>query len=122
VETTPKCPRCSSDEVLPVAYGMPSPEMVEELCAAGWLWAVAWSSLMRPTLPVRTAATSGALMRRRLSWRWGPGLYCTPPVLCVMPPAAKGGHIFLIIPRDSAIPSGGPSPSGPWLCATHRRN
>jgi len=28
-----RCPRCHSDEVLPVAYGLPSPEMVEESIA-----------------------------------------------------------------------------------------
>ena len=30
MENPPKCPRCSSDEVLPIAYGMPSEEMFEE--------------------------------------------------------------------------------------------
>ena len=25
-----RCPRCNSDEVVPILYGMPSPEMVEE--------------------------------------------------------------------------------------------
>ncbi len=29
MENPPTCPRCHSDEVLPIAYGMPSPEMVE---------------------------------------------------------------------------------------------
>jgi hypothetical protein len=33
METPPKCPRCHSDEVLPIAYGMPGPEMVEESAA-----------------------------------------------------------------------------------------
>lgn len=33
MENPPKCPRCHSDEVLPIAYGMPSPEMVEESAA-----------------------------------------------------------------------------------------
>jgi len=33
MENPPKCPRCSSDEVLPIAYGLPSPEMVEESMA-----------------------------------------------------------------------------------------
>ena len=29
--TTPsRCPRCNSDEVIPILYGTPSPEMVEE--------------------------------------------------------------------------------------------
>jgi ribosomal protein S27AE len=28
-----RCPRCQSDEVLPIAYGMPSPAMVEEAIA-----------------------------------------------------------------------------------------
>jgi hypothetical protein len=27
------CPRCQSDEVLAIAYGLPSPEMVEESAA-----------------------------------------------------------------------------------------
>ena len=30
MEDARRCPRCHSDEVLPIAYGMPSPEMVEE--------------------------------------------------------------------------------------------
>ena len=30
MENPPKCPRCHSDEVLPIAYGMPGPEMIEE--------------------------------------------------------------------------------------------
>jgi len=28
-----RCPRCCSDEVLPIAYGLPSPDMVEESIA-----------------------------------------------------------------------------------------
>ena len=25
-----KCPRCHSDEVIPIVYGMPSPDLIEE--------------------------------------------------------------------------------------------
>jgi hypothetical protein len=38
MENPPTCPRCRSDKVLPIVYGMPGPELVEEF-AAGWLWA-----------------------------------------------------------------------------------
>jgi hypothetical protein len=33
MEDVKRCPRCHSDEVIPVAYGLPSPEMVEEAMA-----------------------------------------------------------------------------------------
>ena len=33
MEDARRCPRCHSDEVLPIAYGLPSPEMVEESMA-----------------------------------------------------------------------------------------
>ena len=33
MENPPKCPRCHSDEVLPIAYGLPGPEFVEESAA-----------------------------------------------------------------------------------------
>ena len=33
MENPPKCPRCHSEEVLPIAYGMPGPELVEESAA-----------------------------------------------------------------------------------------
>jgi len=33
MEKPPTCLRCSSDAVLPIAYGLPSPEMVEESVA-----------------------------------------------------------------------------------------
>jgi hypothetical protein len=33
MDNPPTCPRCSSDEVLPIAYGLPSPQMVEESVA-----------------------------------------------------------------------------------------
>lgn len=33
MEAASRCPRCHSDEVLRVVYGMPSPEMVEESIA-----------------------------------------------------------------------------------------
>ena len=33
MEDAKRCPRCHSDEVLPIAYGMPSPELVEESTA-----------------------------------------------------------------------------------------
>ena len=29
MEPAKPCPRCHSDEVVPILYGMPSPEMVE---------------------------------------------------------------------------------------------
>ncbi len=33
MEGARRCPRCQSDEVLPIAYGLPSPEMVQESMA-----------------------------------------------------------------------------------------
>jgi hypothetical protein len=33
MENPPKCPRCSSDEVLPIVYGLPGPELTEESLA-----------------------------------------------------------------------------------------
>jgi hypothetical protein len=33
MEDVKRCPRCHSDEVIPVAYGLPSSEMVEESLA-----------------------------------------------------------------------------------------
>jgi hypothetical protein len=30
MEDVTRCPRCHSDEVLPIAYGVPTPKMVEE--------------------------------------------------------------------------------------------
>jgi hypothetical protein len=33
MEEVTRCPRCHSDEVILVAYGLPSPEMVEESMA-----------------------------------------------------------------------------------------
>ncbi len=33
METPTTCPRCHSDEVLPIVYGMPGPELVEESIA-----------------------------------------------------------------------------------------
>jgi len=30
MESPPACPRCNSDEVIPIVYGMPSPQLVEE--------------------------------------------------------------------------------------------
>jgi ribosomal protein S27AE len=33
MEDARRCPRCHSDEVLPIAYGLPSPEMIEESTA-----------------------------------------------------------------------------------------
>ena len=30
MENPPKCPRCSADEVVPVVYGMPSAELIEQ--------------------------------------------------------------------------------------------
>jgi len=33
MEDVKRCPRCHSDEVVPVAYGLPSPEQVEESMA-----------------------------------------------------------------------------------------
>jgi hypothetical protein len=33
MENPPKCPRCHSDEVLPIAYDLPGPELVEESAA-----------------------------------------------------------------------------------------
>jgi len=29
-ESKPRCPLCDSDEVLPILYGLPGPEMVKE--------------------------------------------------------------------------------------------
>jgi hypothetical protein len=33
MEEVTRCPRCHSDEVLPIAYGVPTPKMVEESIA-----------------------------------------------------------------------------------------
>jgi hypothetical protein len=33
MEDAKRCPRCHSDEVIPVAYGLPSPEQLEESMA-----------------------------------------------------------------------------------------
>jgi predicted Zn-ribbon and HTH transcriptional regulator len=33
MENPTKCPRCHSDEALPIAYGLPGPELVEEAAA-----------------------------------------------------------------------------------------
>jgi hypothetical protein len=33
MEDVKRCPRCHSDEVLPIAYGVPTPKMVEESIA-----------------------------------------------------------------------------------------
>jgi len=33
VEDVKRCPRCHSDEVIPVAYGVPTPKLVEEAMA-----------------------------------------------------------------------------------------
>ena len=33
METTTTCPRCGSGDVLPILYGMPGPEMVEDSAA-----------------------------------------------------------------------------------------
>jgi hypothetical protein len=30
MEPPPTCPRCHSDEVIPIVYGVPGPELVEE--------------------------------------------------------------------------------------------
>ena len=30
MEVPPACPRCHSDEVIPIAYGMPAPELLAE--------------------------------------------------------------------------------------------
>ena len=33
MEDVKRCPRCHSDEVIPVAYGVPTPKLVEEAMA-----------------------------------------------------------------------------------------
>jgi hypothetical protein len=33
MEDVKRCPRCHSDEVLPIVYGMPGPELTEESLA-----------------------------------------------------------------------------------------
>ncbi len=59
-----RCPRCHSNEVVLIRYGMPSPEMVEasqrgEMALGG---CVVFPEA--PTAPVGTVATSGAKMMR----------------------------------------------------------
>ena len=30
MESSPRCPRCNSDEVIPIVYGVPAPDIIEE--------------------------------------------------------------------------------------------
>jgi hypothetical protein len=48
MENPPKCPRCQSDEVLPIRYGRPTTEMVEEALAGR---AVLGGSMFWPEAP-----------------------------------------------------------------------
>ena len=73
MEDVTRCPRCHSDEVLPIAYGVPTPRMVEESIAGRMTLGGAWRGPGLPTGVVLCATTSGAMMRRGPSLERGSG-------------------------------------------------
>jgi hypothetical protein len=101
MQSPPKCPRCQSDEVLPIRYGRPTTETVEESLAGRVALGGECFGLRLPTGSARYAATSGA--RRRLGSRNAPVLCCTA---CLMYSRATSPlfHMKRIIPARALLP------------------
>ena len=61
METSTPCPRCGSRDVLPIVYGMPGPELIEEFAASRVALGRCVVFPEAPTGSATTAGTTGAM-------------------------------------------------------------